>query len=199
MNQSDLDSLKKIYTKNAVEALSDYQTFLSFQSISSEAAYKPEIERCVQWLKAYAQKIGFECELWPTNGHPVLFAQWKSPDPNKPTLLIYNHYDVQPVDPLNEWISPPFTPTIRDGEVYARGAQDNKGQCFYVLQALKILMERDGALPLNIKLCIEGEEECGSHGLSEILFARKQQLKADYLAVVDLDIKGPSQPSVRLG
>ena len=106
---------------------------------------------------------------------------------------------MQPVDPLEEWLSPPFEPTIRNGEVYARGAQDNKGQCFYVLQALKILMERDGRLPLNVKLYIEGEEECGSNGLAAILPEREQELKADYLAIVDLGIRSPTKPSLTLG
>lgn len=199
MQQTDLQNLKDIYQKNSKESLAEFLKFLSIQSVSAEAEYKPEIERCVHWLKEYITKIGLRCEIWPTNGHPVIFAEWSQAGPDKPTLLIYNHYDVQPVTPLEEWISPPFEPEIRDGEIYARGAQDNKGQCFYVLQALKLLFEKHGSLPLNIKLCIEGEEECGSRGISEILNDRKEQLKADYLAIVDLDIKGPSQPTLTLG
>ena len=93
--------------------------------------------RCITWLKDYIEKIGLKCEIWPTQGHPDLFASWMGAGPDKPTFLIYNHYDVQPVDPIEEWISPPFEPTIRDGQVYARGAQDNKGQCFYVLTSIK--------------------------------------------------------------
>ncbi len=199
MLETNLEKLKSIYHKNAPQALHEFLKFLSIQSISTEAEYKPEVERCAQWLKTYIEDMGLSCEIWPTSGHPALFAEWKHADPTKPTLLIYNHYDVQPVAPLEEWVSPPFEPTIRDGNVYARGAQDNKGQCFYVLQALKLLFEKDGTLPMNIKLCIEGEEECGSRGLSEILSARKAQLKANYLAIVDLGIKGPSQPSLTLG
>ncbi len=197
MNQD----LRKLYRQNSEEILRDYFTFLSFQSISSDPKYNGEMIRCVEWLKEYIQKIGFrfKCELWPTSGHPVLFASWMDAGPDKPTLLIYNHYDVQPVDPLNEWETPPFEPTIRNGEVYARGAQDNKGQCFYVLQALKLLFEKDRRLPINIKLCIEGEEECGSHGLSGILDKRKEQLKADYLAIVDLGMKSSTQPALTLG
>lgn len=199
MRQTNLESLKSIYQKSSKEALSEFLKFLSIQSVSAEEEYKPEVERCALWLKAYIEDIGLNCEIWPTSGHPVIFAEWNLAGPDKPTLLIYNHYDVQPVAPLEEWLSPPFEPAVREGNVYARGAQDNKGQCFYVLQALKLLFEKDGALPLNIKLCIEGEEECGSHGLSEILTAHKDQLKANYLAIVDLGIKGPSQPSLTLG
>lgn len=199
MTESSLTTLKQLYAQNTESFLADLKTFLSFPSISSESEYKPEVDRCVNWLKKYIETLGFECRLWPTSGHPVLFGSYDAAGPDKPTLLIYNHYDVQPVDPLEEWQTPPFEPTIRDGCIYARGAQDNKGQCFYVLQALKLLIQKDGKLPLNIKLCIEGEEECGSQGLSEILSQRKELLQADYLAVVDLGIKGPSEPSLTLG
>lgn len=202
MTQQQLDSLetlRKLYQEHSEAALKDYFKFLTFKSISSEAAYKPEVRRCAEWLKDYVERIGFKCELWETEGNPVLYADWNGAGPDKPTLLIYNHYDVQPVDPLEEWKSPPFDPQLRDGNVYARGAQDNKGQCFYVLQALKLLMEKHKGFPLNIKLCIEGEEECGSHGLSNILQKHTEQLKADYLAIVDLGISGPQEPSVTLG
>lgn len=194
-----IESLRKIYHKHSEAALKDYFKFLSFKSISSEASYKTEVIRCVEWLKEYVERIGFKCELWKTNGYPVLFANWNEAGADKPTLLIYNHYDVQPVDPLEEWKSPPFEPELRNGNVYARGAQDNKGQCFYVLQALKLLMEKHKQFPMNIKLCIEGEEECGSHGLASILEQYQDQLKADYLAIVDLGIPGPQEPSVTLG
>lgn len=202
MTQQQLDSLealRKLYQAHSEADLKDYFKFLTFKSISSEAAYKPEVIRCAEWLKNYVEKIGFKCELWETEGLPVLFAEWNGAGADKPTLLIYNHYDVQPVDPLEEWKSPPFDPQLRDGNVYARGAQDNKGQCFYVLQALKLLMEKHKKFPLNIKLCIEGEEECGSHGLSVILQKHQEQLKADYLAIVDLGIPGPQEPAVTLG
>ena len=121
--------------------------------------------------------------------------------PDQPTLLIYNHYDVQPVDPLDKWESPPFEPTIREGSVYARGAQDNKGQCTYVLQALRALIETEGSLPINVKLCIEGEEEVGSAGLSKLLKQKEthDKLKADTLAIVDVGIRKPDIPAVTLG
>lgn len=194
-----LDELKLLYAKNQTKALEEFFTFLRFPSISTDPAYKPQIEACVEWLSAYLKNIGFSTELWQTSGHPTLFASNLEAGPSKPTLLIYNHYDVQPVDPLELWVSPPFEPTIRDGQVYARGAQDNKGQCFYVLQALRLLQEKNGNFPLNIKLCIEGEEECGSAGLSGILEEKKDRLKADYLAIVDLGIPSLDSPAVTLG
>lgn len=199
MVQTPLKKLNELYRLKSEETLRDFFTFLSLQSISSEPDYKPEMMRCAEWLKTYIEKIGLTCELWPTSGNPTLFASWMEAGPDKPTFLIYNHYDVQPVDPLSEWLSPPFEPTIRNGEIYARGAQDNKGQCFYVLQGIKILLERDQRLPINIKLVIEGEEECGSHGITDILNERQEQLKADYLAIVDLGMKSSTQPALTLG
>jgi len=199
MKSNSISELKDLYKKNQKNALNDYFTFLKFESISTDPAYSKEVLKCADWLVDYIKKMGFETELWKTKGHPTIFAQNLKAGPKKPTLLIYNHYDVQPVDPLNEWTTPPFEPTVRDGQVYARGAQDNKGQCFYTLQALKALFERDGALPINIKLCIEGEEECGSNGLANILKSKEKELKADYLAIVDVGIKTPHTPSVTLG
>lgn len=179
--------------------LDDYFTFLKFQSVSSEPFYKEQVLACADWLQDYLKNMGFEIKRWETSGYPVLFATNLEAGTDKPTLLIYNHYDVQPVDPLELWESPPFEPTIKNGQVYARGAQDNKGQCFYVLQALKEILKKHGKFPINIKLCIEGEEECGSKGISEVVNKYEKELKADYLAIVDLGISNPKIPSITLG
>lgn len=194
-----IQSLQKMIDENRTTWIRDFLTFLSFPSISSEPESKPSLLACADWLKNVLTEMHFHVELWQTSGHPVLFASNLQAGPNKPTLLIYNHYDVQPVDPLELWSSPPFQPAIKDNEVYARGAQDNKGQCFYVLQALKLLQKQSGTLPINIKLCIEGEEEIGSQGLSEILKQKKEALKADYLAIVDLGLRDPKIPVITLG
>lgn len=201
MNEKDifLNQIRSLIDQHREQWLQDYQTFLSFASISSEPEAAHAMKECVEWLTSYLKQMNFQVEIWPTTGHPVIFASNLNAGPNQPTLLIYNHYDVQPVDPLEAWNSPPFEPTVHDGEIYARGAQDNKGQCFYVLQALKLLQEQSGSLPINIKLCIEGEEEIGSHGLSGILKQKKEKLKADYLAIVDLGINTPHIPSITLG
>lgn len=172
---------------------------LSFPSISSEPQYKSETLQCAQWLMDYLKKMNFEVESWPTTGYPVIFASSMHAGPEKPSLLIYHHYDVQPADPLEEWLSPPFKPHLRNGQIYARGAQDNKGQCFYVLQALKFLQEHRGSLPINIKLCIEGEEEIGSPGLANLLVQKRKQLKADHLAIVDLGLRKATIPAITLG
>ncbi len=194
-----LNILREYYKKHEKEALEDYFTFLRFQSVSSEPQYKPQVESCAQWVVNYLKKMGFNTEVWQTSGYPVIFAENKQAGSDQPTLLIYNHYDVQPTDPLNEWQSPPFEPTVRNGEVYARGAEDNKGQCFYTLFAIKGLLDILGKLPINVKFCIEGEEECGSLGLSEVLSKKKKELQADYLAIVDMGINKPDAPAVTLG
>jgi acetylornithine deacetylase/succinyl-diaminopimelate desuccinylase-like protein len=194
-----IQELKDEYEKNEKEILNDFFAFLKFQSVSSELRFKNETRECAIWLQDYLKKLQFDTELWETCQHPVIFASNLKAGKDYPTLLIYNHYDVQPVDPLELWSSKPFEPEIRNGQIYARGAQDNKGQCFYTLQALKSLLKPDGSLPINIKLCIEGEEECGSAGLNSILKEKKDQLKADYLSVVDLGIRSLNHPSITLG
>lgn len=194
-----LNRFKTYYDQNKEQIISDYLTFLRFKSISSEKEHAQDVRGCAEWLKSYIEKFGFKTELWETIGHPVIYAYNLEAGPSQPTLLIYNHYDVQPVDPLEEWKSPPFEPTIKDGVVYARGAQDNKGQCFYVLQALKAIYAIEKKFPVNIKLCIEGEEEFSSTGLSEILPRKQKELHADYLAIVDLGIKNENHPALTLG
>lgn len=194
-----LTNIKEWIDAQQARWLEEYFTFLRFPSISSEPQYRPALLDCMQWLAQTLKEMQFEVDSWPTSGHPVLFATDLQAGADKPTLLIYHHYDVQPADPLEKWLSPPFEPTIREGKVYARGAQDNKGQCFYVLQALKLLKEQLGALPLNIKLCIEGEEEIGSAGLSGLLQDKKEALKADYLAIIDLGLKDLHTPTLTLG
>jgi acetylornithine deacetylase/succinyl-diaminopimelate desuccinylase-like protein len=185
--------------QNQTRWLEEFFDFLRFPSVSSEPDYAQAVIDCSNWLVGYLHQIGFQTEIWPNNGRPVIFAEDLSAGPEKPTLLIYHHYDVQPADPLDLWTSPPFEPSVRSGQIYARGAQDNKGQCFYALQALKMLKQKNGQFPINVKLCIEGEEEIGSPGLSHLLDKKKKQLKSDYLAVVDLGLQKAETPSLTLG
>lgn len=179
----------------------DFLTFLRFKSVSTDPAYKQELLACCTWLQEKIQGLGFQVERWEGKGHPVLFATHLQAGQDKPTLLIYNHYDVQPVDPENEWTTPPFEPTLRNGQIFARGAQDNKGQCYYVYMALKALLEKNKLLPINIKWIIEGEEECGSESLSQLLKdpKKQQKLKSDYLVIVDMGMHAPDLPAITLG
>ena len=200
MTNSAAGSYLAFFDEHRDALLEEFFTFLRFQSVSTEPAYKSEMHACVHWLEGKLQELGFVTELWTTSSHPVLYAQRPTQVAgNKPTVLIYNHYDVQPIDPIELWVSPPFEPAIRDGQIFARGAQDNKGQCFYVLAALQALLAQHGELPVNVKLIIEGEEEAGSRGLHEILPSKAQKLTADYLAVVDMGLHAIDHPAVTLG
>ena len=179
--------------------LRDYFTFLRFATISADPAYAPEMLKCADWLQQYLSDMGLNVELWPSEKGPVVFASDLRAGPDKETLLLYCHYDVQPVDPLEEWTSPPFEPTLREGKVYARGASDNKGQCFYTITALKAFLKTFGQFPLNIKFMIEGAEESGSAGLPALIEEKKALLKADYLLIVDSGLSHPTTPAVTLG
>lgn len=190
------------FSEHQTSFLKTFADFLAFPSVSSEPAHKNDIFNCANWVVDFLESIDFKTVLWPTSGHPVIYAENLSAGPTQPTLLIYNHYDVQPVDPLELWETPPFQATVIGDQVHARGAQDNKGQCFYVLQALNYYQSVIGALPINVKLIIEGEEECGSKGLLELLDStdeRKEALKCDYLAIVDLSIPDAQTPAITLG
>lgn len=191
--------LSDYFTKNRTALLKEFGDFLAIPSVSSEASYKKDVLKAAEWVTTFLQSIGFETTQWPTSVHPVIFAHDLSAGPDQPTLLIYNHYDVQPVDPLELWETPPFQATLVGDQIRARGAQDNKGQCFYVLQALKYYKQVVGSLPINVKVIIEGEEECGSQGLAEIIEHQKHELKSDYLAIVDLGIPDLKTPAITLG
>lgn len=176
----------------------DYFQFLRFKSISADPQYANEIELAANWVCSYLNQSGLEAEIVQTKGYPLVYAQTKL-DPSKPTVLFYGHYDVQPVEPLELWNSDPFEPVEKDGVVFARGAVDDKGQIFYAMVAIRSLLEMESELPVNIKFCIEGEEESSSLGLQKSLNEIKDRLRADYLIVVDHDCFDEKTPAVNLG
>lgn len=194
----EIHDWKSWFDQHRKEIFADFFHFLRFKTIATDSVYHDECSKCAHWLKDYLQSAGFTTTLWETPGMPVVFATHCEAGKDRPTLLIYQHYDVQPVDPLELWKSPPFEPTIRDGEIYARGAVDNKGQCFYSISALKALLKLVKKLNFNIKLFIEGEEESGSLGTDKILDKHAAELKADYLLIVDTGIPNPYTPAVTL-
>ncbi|HEY9519599.1 MAG TPA: M20/M25/M40 family metallo-hydrolase, partial [Gemmatimonadales bacterium] len=153
------------------DQLSLLNEFLSIPSISTLPAHRDDCRRAAAWLMDQFRGLGCDVvDLLEGDGHPVVWAE--SPRiPGKPTVLCYGHYDVQPVDPLTEWISPPFEPTVRDGNLYARGAVDDKGQVFTLLEAYRSVLDADGKPPLNVHFIIEGEEECGGRVIFDRLRA----------------------------
>lgn len=197
-----VERLKDYFTEHREQILDRYLTFLQLATISADPSTTPEMEAATQWLCRQLESIGLDVEVWETEtaGHPILYGEWMGAGPEAPTLLLYNHYDVQPVDPLVLWRHLPFTPHVDgDGRVFARGAQDNKGQCLYVIEALRFLLERRELLNVNLKWIIEGEEEIGSPGLSALIEARADRLKNDYLLAVDGGLLARRVASISLG
>ncbi len=194
MNTSDL---KSYFDQHRERILEEWKDFLRFKSISADPAYHQDCLNCADWVLAHVKGLGFKGELLRTSTKPLVYGRLDV-SPDAPTILFYGHYDVQPVDPLNLWDSPPFEPELRDGCLYARGALDNKGQVFYVLKAIEALKSQD-ALKTNIVILIEGEEETGSEGINEVLPQIGERIKADVLMVCDTNLYGPGVPTITMG
>lgn len=158
--------------------------FLRFRSISTQSHHASDMQACVKWLHRLLRSSGFTSEIVETPGHPALLAAGPQ-RPGRPTVLIYGHYDVQPVDPVAQWTSPPFEPTIRQERLYARGATDNKGQILAHILGAADLLRDEGDLPVNVKFLVEGEEEIGSTHLADVLRHRAEALRCDVVAVSD--------------
>jgi acetylornithine deacetylase/succinyl-diaminopimelate desuccinylase-like protein len=172
--------------------------WLAIPSVSTSPDHAPDMQRAAQWLHDQLRESGFSSSILPTKGHPVVFAEYLV-DPSKPTLMIYGHYDVQPADPLDEWHSAPFVPTLRDGFIYARGASDDKGQVWAHVAAAKRLLATTGTLPLNLKFLIEGEEEIGSPNLAAFLEVEAARLGCDAIAISDGGMFAPGVPTMTTG
>lgn len=196
------------YSKEVLEqTLKDFSTFLRFQSISTDPAFKKPLHDCAEWVEAKLRRTGLQLERWecPKNEHPpILFAQSSSQgaEDSRPTWIIYQHYDVQPATVADGWDSDPFEPRVEGLRVFARGAQDNKGQCLSSLLALEKMKQTYGDSanwPVRVKVLIEGQEESGSSFLVSILEEKKDKLKADGWVLADIDIPSMDKPSVTLG
>ena len=176
--------------------LKEVADFIRIPSVSSQTARKDNVLRCAQWVAEHLQSIGMQnIQTFPTAGHPVVYADWLHA-PGKPTILLYGHYDVQPEDPVDLWHSPPFEATIRDGNLYARGSADDKGQVFIHMKAIEAIMKNVGALPLNLKIIFEGEEEIGSEHLDKFVSEHKKMLTADVVLISDSSMFKKGVPSI---
>ncbi len=187
------------YARNNRERnLAEFKELLAIPSISTLSQHKPDMQRAAEWLSQQLVGMNFKhVEILPTAGHPVVYGESLNA-PGKPTILIYGHYDVQPVDPVNEWISPPFAPTVRGDNIYARGASDMKGQVHAFLKALEALIKHEG-LRVNVKVLIEGEEEIGSPSLGAFIKQHKEKFKCDVSLNADSGITRPDLPSIVYG
>jgi acetylornithine deacetylase/succinyl-diaminopimelate desuccinylase-like protein len=200
MTSSSVQHWKEYFAKHRPAFEKTYADFLRFQTISADPLMKSQMMECARWMTQKLEASGCTVELWGADEGvaPVVFASLRSKRGDVPTIAIYNHYDVQPVDPLHEWVGNPFEPRIEGDVVFARGAQDNKGQCSYVLLALEA-MAKNGVLPCHFKFVFDGEEETGSATFTNIIGQKKEQLKADYVMVVDAGMRSRDTPAISLG
>ena len=176
--------------------IEELKTYLAIPSISALPEHAGDVRRCAEWTLHELERIGMQnARLIETPGHPIVYADWLGA-PGAPTMLFYGHYDVQPVDPLALWTSPPFEATVRDGEIYARGAADDKGQVFMHMKAIEAHMKQTGGLPCNVRVFIEGEEEVGSSHLDDFVRAHKPDLAADLVVISDSAMFDRGVPSI---
>lgn len=181
---------------NRKHFLSDLKEFVHFHSVSTEQQHVDDLKECASWLANHLHQIGLEhVKIMPTRHHPIVYADWCHL-PGYPTVLVYGHYDVQPPDPLNEWRSPPFIPTLKGDNLYGRGASDDKGQMFAHIKALESYLRRSGKLPINVKCVFEGEEEIGSPNLRPFVERYRSALAADFAVLFDMSIPGPECPAI---
>ena len=186
--------------QNQQRFLSELKDLLRIPSISTLPQHKDDVRRAAQFIADELKRIGIEnVEIIKTAGHPLIYGDWLHA-PGKPVVLCYGHYDVQPPDPLDEWQTPPFEPTERNSNLYARGAVDDKGQMYMHLKAVEALMESGGGkLPINVKFLIEGEEEVGGESIAKYVRENPQRLKADFALVSDTEMFAPDLPTLCVG
>jgi acetylornithine deacetylase/succinyl-diaminopimelate desuccinylase-like protein len=185
--------------ENYPRFIEDLKALLRIPSVSTLPEHKDDCRKAADSLASDLKRIGMEhVRLIETSGHPLVYADWLHAD-GKPTVLIYGHYDVQPPDPLDEWLSPPFEPTERDGNLYARGAVDDKGQVVAQVKALESLLAATGKLPINVRVIFEGEEEVGGEGIADFVASKPPELKADFALVSDTELFSPGLPTLCVG
>ncbi len=194
------EAILNYLTEHREEQLEALKEFLRIPSVSTDSKFKPDIHKAAQFVHDYLSKIGFEhVEIQETKGHPLVYAEWLNAGEDAPTVLVYGHYDVQPADPIELWETDPFEPTIRNGRLYARGASDDKGQVFMYLAVFEAFLKTTGKLPINVKVCIEGEEEIGSENLYELLQSKKEKFNADFAMISDSGMVTEGQPTILYG
>src|SRR5208283_5143371 len=187
------------FTEHHPQYVETLKAFLRIPSISTLPEHQPDIRRAAEFVRDELSRAGLHnARLIEGKGNPLVYAEWLGA-PGKPTLLLYGHYDVQPPDPLEEWVSPPFEPAIRNDNLYARGAVDDKGQTHLLLKAVEGFLKTEGKLPINIKFLLEGEEEVGGEHIEEYVPAHAERLKADAALVCDTEMFAPELPTITTG
>ncbi|MDQ0114882.1 dipeptidase [Paenibacillus harenae] len=192
-------SYETYFQNKREQHLDELKQFLTIPSVSALSEHKKDMIDAAKWVAAKLETAGLEkVEIIPTGGHPIVYAEHIQA-PGKPTVLVYGHYDVQPVDPLHLWETPPFEPSIRDGKLYARGATDDKGQLFLHVKAIEALLDQENKLPVNVKFCIEGEEEISSPNLPAFMKDNADKLAADVVLISDTSLLAKGKPAISTG
>lgn len=192
---STLDAALSHAEEHHTRFLDEYRALLAIPSVSTQARHAQDVLHAATWVADQLKRVGMSTvEIVPTEGHPVVYAEWLGA-PGRPTVLVYGHYDVQPVDPLDEWESGPFDGEVRGDYIYARGASDMKGQIFAQIKAVEAVMAA-GDCPVNIKYLIEGEEEIGSPNLEAFVDAHRDRLAADFVLNCDAGIHDKDVPAI---
>ena len=176
----------------------DLREFLRIPSVSADSTHAGDMQAAANWMVQHFERLGLSVELMPTAGHPVVYAE-TPPVEGRSVALVYGHYDVQPPEPLDEWLSPPFEPTERDGNLYARGATDDKGQMLTHVKSVEAWLATTKKLPVQVKFLIEGEEEVGSPHLADFLHEHRQRLACNVVVISDTSQFGPRQPAITYG
>lgn len=189
----DLDAF---FAANQPRIQQELFELLRIPSVSARSEHDPDTVRAAEWVAGSLRAAGLQVSVHPTDGHPIVVGEWRGAAAGAPTVLIYGHYDVQPAEPLELWDSPPFEPTLRDGNLYARGSVDDKGQLFLHMKALEAHLTVRGALPVNVVVLAEGEEEVGSEHLAPFIEANTRLLAADYVVISDSAMFAPDLPSI---
>ena len=193
-----MDQVNQFLADNSERFVDELKQFLSIPSVSADSAFATHMTAAAEFVREKLKHAGVEAEIIPTAGHPIVFGARRE-SPNAPTVLVYGHYDVQPPDPIEDWVSPPFEPAIRDGKIYARGATDDKGQLYTHIKSVEAWTQTEGKLPANVLFVIEGEEEVGSDNLERFLAERKSDLKADVAVISDTSQYAPGIPAITYG
>jgi acetylornithine deacetylase/succinyl-diaminopimelate desuccinylase-like protein len=194
-----MDKVLDFINVNRDHYVDELKQYLAIPSISALPQHKDDVRRCADWTADEMRRIGLQnVRIEETPGHPIVYGEWLGAA-GAPTILFYGHYDVQPVDPVNLWTSPPFEATVRDGEIYARGSADDKGQVFMHFKAVEAHLKQHGGLPVNMKFLIEGGEEVGSANLDDFVTGHKDLLKADVVVISDSPMFDRGVPSICYG
>ncbi len=188
--------LESFFAANQARARDELFELLRIPSVSARSEHNPDTARAAAWVATSLRTVGLTATVHPTKGHPIVVGEWRGAGPGAKTVLIYGHYDVQPVEPLELWHSPPFEPTVRDGKIFARGSVDDKGQLFLHVKALEAHLAKRGRLPVNIIVLAEGEEEVGSENLAQFIESHKDLLACDAVVISDSSMFAPGLPSI---